>query len=70
MKRTNHKNKRHHQIMWAKRTEGYQNLVKLCSYGYTDGYYYKPRIDRNTQRPYRRHYCTTCCLASEVNRLL
>ena len=46
--------KRYHQIMWAKDAEGYQNLVKLCSYGYTDGYYYKPRIDKNILRQHAK----------------
>ncbi|MCI4670462.1 MAG: DNA polymerase III subunit alpha [Bacteroidia bacterium] len=63
--------KRFHQIMWAKNAEGYKNLVKLCSYGYTDGYYYKPRIDKEILK---RHaagtIASTCCLASQVNRTL
>lgn len=61
--------KRHHQIMWAKNKEGYQNLVKLCSYGYTDGYYYKPRIDKEILRQHTEGIiASTCCLASEVNQ--
>ena len=39
-------NKRYHQILLAKNKTGYKNLVKLCSYGFTDGFYYKPRIDK------------------------
>jgi DNA polymerase-3 subunit alpha len=35
-----------HLILLAKDLTGYRNLVKLTSLGYTDGYYYKPRIDR------------------------
>lgn len=63
--------KRYHQIMWARDHEGYQNLVKLCSYGYTDGYYYKPRIDKNILRQYTKGLiASTCCLAGEVNRTL
>lgn len=63
--------KRYHQIMWAKDAEGYQNLVKLCSYGYTDGYYYKPRIDKNILRQHAKGLlASTCCLAGEVNRAL
>ena len=32
-------NPRYHQILLAKNRKGYENLVKLCSLGYTDGYY-------------------------------
>jgi len=63
--------KRYHQIIWAKNKAGYHNLVKLCSYGYTDGYYYKPRIDRETLKKHTEGLiASTCCLASEVNRAL
>ncbi len=62
---------RYHQIMWAKDKEGYANLVKLCSYGFTDGYYYKPRIDKEIlKRHVKGLLASTCCLAGEVNRTL
>ena len=61
--------KRYHQIMWAKDKEGYANLVKLCSFGYTDGYYYKPRIDKEILRQHSKGLiASTCCLAGEVNQ--
>ena len=60
------KTKRYHQIMWAKNEEGYKNLVKLCSYGYTDGYYYKPRIDKQILRQHTEGIiASTCCLAGK-----
>ena len=63
--------KRYHQIMWAKNAEGYKNLVKLCSYGYTDGYYYKPRIDKEILSQHIDGLIgSTCCLAGEVNQTL
>jgi len=63
--------KRYHQIMWARNAEGYKNLVKLCSYGFTDGYYYKPRIDKSILRRHTEGLiASTCCLAGEVNRTL
>ena len=41
------KDKRNHQLLLAKNAEGYQNLIKLCSLGYTEGMYGKyPRIDK------------------------
>jgi len=61
--------KRYHQIMWARNAEGYRNLIKLCSYGYTDGYYYKPRIDKDILRQHAEGViASTCCLASQVNQ--
>ncbi|MEM6288369.1 MAG: DNA polymerase III subunit alpha, partial [Bacteroidota bacterium] len=58
---------RYHQVLLAKNLEGYRNLIALSSQSYTDGYYYKPRIDRETLR---RHsaglVATTCCLQGEV----
>jgi DNA polymerase III alpha subunit len=41
------KDKRYHQLMMAKNANGYKNLIKLCSLGYTEGMYGKyPRIDK------------------------
>lgn len=58
---------RYHQVLLAKNEVGYRNLMKLSSISYTDGYYYKPRIDRETLK---RHsdglVATTCCLQGEV----
>lgn len=64
-------NPRYHQILWAKNAEGYKNLCTLCSFGYTDGYYYKPRIDKETLKKYSGGLiASTCCLASEINRAI
>ncbi|HHG85988.1 MAG TPA: DNA polymerase III subunit alpha [Bacteroidetes bacterium] len=64
-------NPRYHQILWAKNAEGYKNLSKLCSYGYTDGFYYKPRIDKDTLAQHSEGLIgSTCCLAGEVNRAI
>ncbi len=58
---------RYHQVLLAKNLEGYQNLIKLSSMSYTDGYYYKPRIDRETLRQHSAGLvATTCCLQGEV----
>ena len=58
---------RYHQVLLAKNLEGYQNLIKLSSLSYTDGYYYKPRIDRETLRQHSAGLvATTCCLQGEV----
>ncbi|MFN8397806.1 MAG: DNA polymerase III subunit alpha, partial [Bacteroidia bacterium] len=60
-----------HQILWAKNLQGYQNLIKLCSIGFVEGFYYKPRIDRKLLRNHAEGLIgSTCCLGSEVNQAL
>ncbi|HEX8386396.1 MAG TPA: DNA polymerase III subunit alpha, partial [Rubricoccaceae bacterium] len=56
-----------HQVLLAKDLEGYRNLIKLSSLSYTDGYYYKPRIDKETLKKHSAGLvATTCCLQGEV----
>jgi DNA polymerase III alpha subunit len=51
----------------AKNEAGYRNLIKLSSLSYTDGFYYKPRIDRDILRAHSEGLvATTCCLQGEV----
>ncbi|MEM1042040.1 MAG: DNA polymerase III subunit alpha [Bacteroidota bacterium] len=58
---------RYHQVLLAKNEAGYRNLIKLSSMSYTDGFYYKPRIDRDTLRAHSEGLvATTCCLQGEV----
>ncbi len=58
---------RYHQVLFARNEEGYRNLIKLSSLSYTEGYYYKPRIDRALLRQYSGGLvATTCCLQGEV----
>jgi len=62
---------RYHQVLLAKNMTGYKNLTKLCSLGYTEGLYYKPRIDKETLAEYSEGLiATTCCLASEINQTI
>ncbi len=63
---------RYHQLMLAKNSEGYKNLVKLCSLGYMEGLYGKyPRIDKELVLKYHQGLiATTCCLAAEIPRLI
>ncbi len=70
--RLNHKDKkRYHQILLAKDAIGYQNLSQLCSLGFLEGYYYKPRIDKSLIQKYAQGLiATTCCLASEVSQAI
>ncbi|HLR33424.1 MAG TPA: DNA polymerase III subunit alpha, partial [Fodinibius sp.] len=60
---------RYHQVLLAKNMSGYRNLSKLCSLGYTEGLYYKPRIDKPTLAEHAEGLiATTCCIASEINQ--
>ncbi len=64
-------NKRYHQILLAKNEIGYNNISKLCSLGFTEGYYYKPRIDKKAIKKYSEGIiATTCCLGSEINQAI
>jgi len=57
-----------HLILLAKNNEGYQNLIKLVSLSFTEGYYYKPRIDKEILKKYSKGLiCTSACLAGEVS---
>ena len=58
---------RYHQVLLAKNDEGYRNLIRLSSLSYTQGYYYKPRIDLETLKQYSGGLvATTCCLQGQV----
>ena len=54
-------NKYHHLILLAKNNQGYKNLSKLVSLGFTEGFYYKPRIDLEILKKY--HEGLICCSA-------
>ncbi len=59
--------KRFHVILLAKNNVGYQNLVKLVSISHVDGFYVKPRIDKNTLRRYSDGLiCLSACIAGEI----
>ena len=61
----------YHLILLAKNNEGYKNLSKLVSLGFVEGYYYKPRIDREILEKYHEGLiCLSACLAGEVNQAL
>src|SRR5471030_546546 len=59
---------RYHQLLLAKNSEGYKNLVKLCSLGYMEGLYGKyPRIDKELVLKYHEGLiATTCCIGASV----
>jgi DNA polymerase-3 subunit alpha len=60
-------NKYHHLVLLAKNETGYRNLISLTSAGYTEGFYYKPRIDDELLASHADGLiCLTACLAGEV----
>ena len=64
-------NKYNHLILLAKNNEGYKNLSKMVSIGFTEGYYYKPRIDLETIEKYHEGViCLSACLAGSVNQAI
>lgn len=61
----------YHLTLLARDFEGYQNLCRLSSLGYLEGYYYKPRIDHELLEKYSKGVIALSgCLASEVQQLL
>jgi DNA polymerase III subunit alpha len=61
----------HHLVLLAKNQTGYQNLLRLVSAGFLDGYYYRPRVDFELIKKYSEGLiCTTACLAGEINQAL
>ena len=64
-------NRYNHLILLAKNIQGYKNLSKLVSLGFTEGYYYKPRIDYEILEKYSEGLvCLSACLAGAVNQAL
>ena len=60
-------NKYNHLILLAKNNEGYKNLSKLVSLGFTEGFYYKPRIDLEILEKYHEGLvCCSACLAGSL----
>lgn len=59
----------YHLILLAKDNRGYRNLSKIVSRSFTEGYYYKPRVDKELLREFHEGIlCTSACLAGEVAR--
>ena len=60
-----------HLVLLAKNNQGYRNLVKIVSEGYRNGFYYKPRIDKEVLREYHEGIIAlSACLAGDVQRRL
>ena len=59
----------HHLVLLAENDLGYHNLMKIVSRGFTEGYYYRPRVDREILERYHEGIIAlSACLAGEVQR--
>ena len=60
-----------HLILLCENEEGYKNLIAMVSKGYTEGFYFKPRIDRDLlQKHHQGLICLSACLAGEIPQAL
>ncbi len=63
--------KSHHLVLLVKNIKGYENLCKLVTAGYTEGFYYKPRIDKELLAEHHEGLIAlSACLQGEVARRL
>ena len=61
----------YHLVLLAENNEGYANLMKIVSKGFVEGYYYKPRVDKELLRKYHKGIIAlSACLAGEVQRYI
>ena len=64
-------NKYYHLILLAKNATGYKTLIKLSSYSYTEGFYYKPRIDEELLTKYHDGLIAlSACVSGEIPALI
>lgn len=61
----------YHLVLLAENNTGYANLMKIVSKGFTEGYYYKPRVDMEVLNRYHEGIIAlSACLAGEVARYI
>lgn len=64
-------NKRFHLILLAENNQGFKNIMKIVSLAFVDGYYYKPRVDKEVLKKYSKGIiATSACLGGEVQRFI
>ncbi len=67
----NGENRYYHLVLLAETNKGYENLMKIVSKGFVDGFYYKPRVDHELLETYHEGIIAlSACLAGEVPRYL
>ena len=61
----------YHLVLLAETNKGYENLMKIVSKGFVDGFYYKPRVDYEVLETFHEGIiCLSACLAGEVQKYL
>lgn len=64
-------NKYYHLVLLALNLTGYQNLMKLVSLSHTEGFYYKPRMDKELLRQYHEGLvASSACFGGEIPRII
>ncbi len=64
-------NRYNHLVLLCENQEGYRNLIKLVSTGYLEGFYYKPRVDKDVLAQHSKGLvCLSACLRGDVNEAL
>ncbi len=64
-------NKRNHLLLLAKNNLGYKNLIKLTTLAHLEGFYYKPRVDKEILRKYSEGIiASSACMAGEIPRMI
>src|SRR5258706_4638058 len=67
----NYTNRYNHLVLLCENQEGYRNLIQLVSTGYLDGFYYKPRIDKDLlSRHSKGLIALSACLRGDINETL
>ena len=68
---SNSEDRYYHLVLLAENQKGYENLTKIVSKGFVDGYYYKPRVDLELLETYHEGLIAlSACLAGEVQKYL
>ncbi|MDR1414396.1 MAG: DNA polymerase III subunit alpha [Odoribacteraceae bacterium] len=58
-----------HLVLLAKNKQGYRNLTRLCSIAHTEGFYYRPRVDKELLERYREGLIvSSACLGGEISQ--
>lgn len=65
------KQESHHLLLLAKNEEGYKNLMELTTIAHLEGYYYRPRFDKETLKKHAKGLiCTSACALGEIAQAL
>jgi len=66
-----HENKYYHMVLLSRNYTGYKNLIKICSLAYTEGFYYRPRIDNEILKSHHEGLIAlSACVSGEIPRLI